>query len=141
MHQRHVPHRTLATIMRALGPLPPKLIRAMAQQDAKLRDASITKASRRMHATSAWLNIARAGDFHDWHRHTGARISSVLFLNTLSSSQRGALEFRSASGRKVQIKPKAGLLVFFPATLEHRTQALTSGERRSLAIDFDWASS
>ncbi len=89
---------------------------------------------------TAWLNVARPGDFHDWHRHTGAHLSFVLFFENLPAMHGGRLEFRKqGAGSGPTVSPRAGLLLIFPSTLEHRTRTLRRGRRRSLAIDFHWS--
>jgi hypothetical protein len=92
-----------------------------------------------MQICSAWINIAGPRHFHNWHTHTGAQASAVLFLNTPRVRNfQGSLQFRRSprSLNVLSVVPRTGLLLVFPSYLEHRTLAIEHGTRRTLAFDF-----
>lgn len=98
----------------------------------------------------AWANISRGGDSHAPHTHPGATWSGVYYVDAGESNQgeTAALELVDpCPGRtntflpyllpsSVQVRPRAGLMVLFPAYLTHAVHAHKgSGTRISIAFN------
>ena len=80
-----------------------------------------------------WFNVNPRGAYHSWHSHGKAVTVGVLYLQTPLNS--GDIEFR-VDKNVSSITPYPGLLLIFPAELEHRVQANESDENRiSLAFN------
>ena len=79
-----------------------------------------------------WFNVNGKGAHHTWHSHGGASIVGVLYIQVPKDS--GDIEFKDGTS----ITPYPGLLLVFPAGLEHRVLANQSNEKRiSLAFNID----
>ena len=79
-----------------------------------------------------WFNINGKGAYHNWHSHGGADIVGVLYLQVPKDS--GNIEFRDGTS----IEPYPGLLLIFPAGVEHRvTPNQTNQQRISMAFNIN----
>jgi uncharacterized protein (TIGR02466 family) len=104
---------------------------------------------------SAWANVNRNGHYNTPHVHAGSHWSVVYYVDAGEEEAghpfNGQLELRDPRpaavfgklpgfmfGRHMAIKPQAGLMVVFPAWLEHGVRPFFgSGERISIAINID----
>jgi uncharacterized protein (TIGR02466 family) len=100
-----------------------------------------------------WANVNESGDYNGIHTHPGNQLSAVYYVAegkpTLGRPVNGVLELRdprpglnfmenpgSLSSGSVIIPPKAGLLVVFPAFIEHLVHPFHGeGRRISIAIN------
>jgi hypothetical protein len=84
-----------------------------------------------------WFNINRPNSFHIWHTHYQVKYSGVVYLQAFPNS--GAIQFReNKDSDVVELQPKKGLGVVFPATLEHQVLPNLSNEYRvSLVFNFN----
>jgi len=67
----------------------------------------------------AWAVVHENGSYHDWHAHTGVdwRCSGVLYLTT-----GGAATLFRGGAASLRVAPRAGMLLTFPAIVEHATE-------------------
>jgi uncharacterized protein (TIGR02466 family) len=97
--------------------------------------------------------VNRAGDYNGAHVHPGHHLSAVYYVTTgelsADSVEDGALELRDPrpaasflqhpgplSSGSVFLKPKPGLLLIFPAWLEHVVHPYRGGGHRiSIAVN------
>ena len=104
---------------------------------------------------SAWANVNRNGHYNTSHVHAGSHWSVVYYVDTGEEESEqpfnGQLELRDPRpaavfgklpgfmfGRHMMIKPQSGLLVAFPAWLEHGVRPFFgTGERISIAVNID----
>ena len=74
-----------------------------------------------------WFNISPPKAYHDWHCHGGATWVGVFYIKTPPNC--GSIEFRYKKD-SLSIDPYQGLLLTFPAGLEHRVLSNNSTEDR-----------
>lgn len=74
-----------------------------------------------------WFNINPKGAYHTWHAHGGTSEVGVCYVSVPRNS--GNIEFE-VNKEKYAIKPTAGMLVTFPAGLNHRVLTNESDEDR-----------
>jgi len=74
-----------------------------------------------------WFNISPPGASHKWHFHGGASQAGVFYIKTPVNC--GCIEFKHKE-QLLSIEPYSGLLLLFPAILEHRVLENTSNEDR-----------
>ena len=74
-----------------------------------------------------WFNINPPKAYHNWHSHGGAIQAGVYYIKT--SDHCGCIEFKH-NDQLLRIEPYTGLLLTFPAGLEHRVLENTSNEDR-----------
>ena len=104
---------------------------------------------------AAWANVNRSGHYNTTHVHAGSHWSVVYYVDTgeeeADHPANGHLEIRDPRpaavfgripgfmfGRHMSIKPHRGLLVVFPAWLEHGVRPFFgTGERISIAVNID----
>lgn len=104
---------------------------------------------------AGWLNVNRAGDSNVLHCHPGAFVSAVYYVEVPPAMQGGEIVFRDprgpapamyetpsielpwvGTGMGLPIVPASGLLLIFPAWLEHRVEPFAGpGERISVAFN------
>ena len=74
-----------------------------------------------------WFNINPKGAYHRWHSHGGATQVGVFYISVPENS--GNIEFRY---KKLihSIAPYNGLLLIFPAGLEHQVLSSRSNQDR-----------
>ena len=100
-----------------------------------------------------WANVNRSGDYNMLHAHPGSDWSVVYYVATASVSDdnpmSGRIELRdprpaavfantpgTKSGQPMLIKPQAGMMLVFPAWIEHQVHPFTGeGHRISIAIN------
>jgi len=100
-----------------------------------------------------WANVNRSGDYNMLHSHPGCDWSVVYYVATGKPSDEspmsGRIELRDPrpaavfakmpgfkSGQPMLIKPQAGLMLIFPAWIEHQVHPFTGeGDRISIAIN------
>jgi uncharacterized protein (TIGR02466 family) len=101
-----------------------------------------------LHAADLWVNFMKPGDFNPVHTH-GGDITFVLYLDVPkelekeqdefvgNSSPPGYLEFQFTQLQKdrwftncVEMKPETGMLVVFPAQLQHWVMPFKSNVTR-----------
>src|ERR1051326_1677278 len=100
-----------------------------------------------------WANVNRSGDYNMLHSHPGCDWSVVYYVATGNPSDdnpmSGRIELRDPrpaavfanmpgfkSGQPMLIKPQAGLMLTFPAWIEHQVHPFTGdGNRISIAIN------
>lgn len=102
-----------------------------------------------------WINVNRAGDHNLLHCHPGCFLSSVYYVKVPQAMHGGQIFFRDprgpavamyespgielpwvGSGVGIPFTPATGLLLIFPAWLEHRVEAFQGdGERISVAFN------
>jgi len=102
-----------------------------------------------------WINVNRAGDHNLLHCHPGSFLSAVYYVNVPPAMAGGRIVFRDPRGPAVAMyetigidlpwvgtgtglpfMPATGLLLLFPAWLEHRVEPFEgSGERVSIAFN------
>ena len=89
--------------------------------------AGITKSTKHI-----WFNVNGFGAYHNWHSHGGVNIVGVFYISTPQNS--GNIEFKDGSS----IEPYPGLLLIFPARVEHRVQpSQSTQERVSMAFNIN----
>ena len=104
---------------------------------------------------TAWANVNRHGNYNNIHIHAGSHWAIVYYVTTGEEEAgpplNGMLELRDPRpaaahvrlpgflfGRAITVQPKAGLLVVFPAWLEHWVHPFYGrGERISIAVNVD----
>jgi hypothetical protein len=74
-----------------------------------LKTAGITEPAKHV-----WFNVNGKGAHHKWHSHGGASVVGVFYISVPEDS--GDIEFRDGTS----IKPHPGMLLIFPAGVEHR---------------------
>lgn len=101
---------------------------------------------------SAWVVSQQAGEYNPIHQHSGATLSSVLYLNVPETLQTDVLPNKPAVDGFIEfvdgahadplrtsttrVRPRAGLFYVFPASLLHLVYPFSvSGERRSVSIN------
>ena len=102
-----------------------------------------------------WINSNRAGDFNMLHSHPGCFLSSVYYVRVPRTMKGGEIFFSDprgpavamyetpgidlpwvGSGLGIPVSPATGLLLLFPAWLEHRVERFEGpGERISIAFN------
>jgi len=105
------------------------------------------------YSAHAWANVNRAGDYNASHVHPGHHLSAVYYVSTgdvvADNPMDGILELRDPrpaaeflqspgplSNGSLLIKPRAGLLLLFPAWLEHFVHPYHGGGQRiSIAVN------
>ena len=70
---------------------------------------------------SFWFNVNTTGEGTGWHSHSRYQTVAVLYISVPS----GNIEFRQGGAYWSEI-PKAGDLLVFPGSLEHRVLSNTS---------------
>lgn len=81
---------------------------------------------------SWWFNVNTPGEYTGWHTHSRWARVGVLYVQVPG----GAIEFRQG-GAYWSESPKAGDLLVFPGSLEHRVLPNTSEQVRiSIAFNF-----
>lgn len=103
------------------------------------------------HLTSAWLNIAKEGDFQEHHRHNSSTFSAVYYLQAPSGS--GDIAFESPIGfmndlkeqeietiynkERISYPPIENSLIIFRSYLQHMVKVGKNKEDRiSIALNF-----
>jgi uncharacterized protein (TIGR02466 family) len=104
---------------------------------------------------TGWANVNRNGHYNALHIHAGSHWAVVYYVATgeeeAGHAFNGQLELRDPRpaaghgrlpgfmfGRAMTVQPRAGLLVVFPAWLEHWVHPFYGrGERISIAINVD----
>jgi len=101
-------HHTLTQIARLILPSP---------SQTRTREDSRPDATRA--TLHAWAVVHENGSYHDWHAHTGVdwRCSGVLYLTT-----GGAATLFRGGAASLRVAPRAGMLLTFPAIVEHATE-------------------
>jgi hypothetical protein len=74
-----------------------------------------------------WFNISPPRAYHNWHSHGGATQAGVYYIKTPANC--GSIEFKH-NEQLLTIDPYPGLLLIFPAGLEHRVLENKSSEDR-----------
>lgn len=102
---------------------------------------------------NSWINIAEKGVKHDYHSHPGYTIAGVYYYRV--SDEQGGLCFNNpnlmiynaefpegrTSPQSVEIIPKDGDIILFPAWLQHSTMENTTDEERiSIAFNINFVS-
>lgn len=100
-----------------------------------------------------WANVNRSGDYNMLHSHPGCHWSVVYYVTTGSPSEghpmNGRIELRDPrpaavfaklpgfnSGQPMLIKPRPGLMLIFPAWIEHQVHPfIGEGNRISIAVN------
>lgn len=114
-------------------------------------------ASPKMYIRDLWMNVLGQGDSNAVHKHGGALFSGVYYVNVpklpgSGASAAGNLKFRDpriqtsvyedlewmSMGSEVQVAPKEGLMLLWPAWLEHYVEPLApssanDGDRQAWA--------
>lgn len=100
---------------------------------------------------NSWINIAEKGVKHDYHSHPGYTIAGVYYYRV--SDEQGGLCFNNpnmmiynaafpegrTSPQSVEIIPKDGDTILFPAWLQHSTMENTiDDERISIAFNINF---
>lgn len=81
---------------------------------------------------SWWMNVNTQGEYTGWHTHSRWARVGVLYVQVPG----GAIEFRQG-GSYWRESPRAGDLLVFPGSLEHRVLPNTSEQVRiSVAFNF-----
>jgi tetratricopeptide (TPR) repeat protein len=134
--------------MRGLADYPDKAIRALFQAvDSPIRRhlAAIGEPDQDYKIASAWSVRLNSGGFHINHIHPEGWLSSAFYVRTPHDLQgfEGALKFGEPGPPTSPVlredhlvKPEAGILVLFPASMWHGTVPFSSGEKR-LSCAFD----
>lgn len=79
-----------------------------------------------------WFNVNQQTEYTNWHAHNNHKTVAVLYVTVPG----GAIEFKQG-GSCWQETPKAGDLLVFPGTLEHRVLPNDSQDYRiSVAFNF-----
>jgi uncharacterized protein (TIGR02466 family) len=104
---------------------------------------------------TGWANVSRDGNYNTQHVHTGSHWALVYYVAVGEPAPghalNGLLELRDPRpaavhgrlpgfmfGRALTIQPKPGLLVVFPAWIEHWVHPFFgTGERISIAVNID----
>lgn len=94
---------------------------------ASLLDLCLTTAGLEPPFKHIWFNISPTKAYHSWHSHGGAKQVGVYYLKTPYDC--GNIEFRHDTQTQT-IEPQQGLLLIFPARLEHRVLENRSSEDR-----------
>ena len=112
-------------------------------------------ALRLSYTAKAWANVNRNGNYNNMHSHAGSHWSVVYYVATGEEAPghqfNGILELhdpRPAAthgrlpmfmfGRGLNVRPQPGLLVMFPAWIEHWVHPFFgTGERISIAVNID----
>lgn len=99
---------------------------------------------------NSWINIAEKGVFHDYHVHPQYTISGVYYFRV--NADQGGIQFRNPnimlencyfpegprSPQSIELIPRDGDIVLFPAWLAHSTVKNTTDEERvSVAFNLD----
>ena len=105
------------------------------------------------YAAYGWANVNRSGDSNMLHTHPGCDWSVVYYVATGNPTDdnpmSGRIELRDPrpaavfanmpgfkSGQPMLIKPQAGMMLIFPAWIEHQVHPFTgNGDRISVAIN------
>lgn len=102
---------------------------------------------------NSWINIAEKGVKHDYHAHPGYTIAGVYYFRV--SDEQGGLCFNNpnlmlyncqfpegrTSPQSIEIIPKDGDVILFPAWLQHSTMENTiDDERISIAFNITFLS-
>lgn len=74
-----------------------------------------------------WFNISPPRAYHNWHDHSGLIQAGVYYITTPENC--GCIEFKH-NQELLCIEPYAGLLLTFPADLQHRVLENKSTEDR-----------
>ena len=102
-----------------------------------------------------WINVNRAGDSNVLHCHPGSFLSATYYVSVPPAMKGGQIYFRDPRGPAVAMyetpgidlpwvgtgvgvpfTPATGLLIMFPAWLEHRVEPFGGeGERISIAFN------
>jgi uncharacterized protein (TIGR02466 family) len=100
---------------------------------------------------NSWINIAEKGVKHDYHSHPGYTIAGVYYFRV--SDEQGGICFNNpnlmiynahfpegrCSPQSVELIPKDGDIVLFPAWLQHSThENKTDEERISIAFNINF---
>lgn len=100
---------------------------------------------------NSWINIAEKGVKHDYHSHPGYTIAGVYYYRV--SDEQGGLCFNNpnmmiynasfpegrTSPQSVEVIPKDGDIILFPAWLQHSTmENSTDEERISIAFNINF---
>lgn len=100
---------------------------------------------------NSWINIAEKGVKHDYHAHPGYTIAGVYYFRV--SDEQGGLCFNNpnlmlyncqfpegrTSPQSIEIIPKDGDIILFPAWLQHSTMENTiDDERISIAFNINF---
>jgi uncharacterized protein (TIGR02466 family) len=100
---------------------------------------------------NSWINIAEKGVKHDYHSHPGYTIAGVYYYRV--SDKQGGLCFNNpnmmiynasfpegrTSPQSVEVIPKDGDIILFPAWLQHSTmENATDEERISIAFNINF---
>ena len=99
---------------------------------------------------NSWMNIQSKNKSHEWHCHPGYTIAGVYYMRV--SADQGGIQFQNPnimmqwchfpegprSSQSIEIIPKDGDIVLFPAWLMHNTMPNTTDEDRiSVAFNID----
>jgi uncharacterized protein (TIGR02466 family) len=100
---------------------------------------------------NSWINIAVKGVKHDYHAHPGYTIAGVYYFRV--SDAQGGICFNNpnlmiynahfpegrCSPQSIELIPKDGDIVLFPAWLQHSTHENTTDEDRiSVAFNINF---
>jgi uncharacterized protein (TIGR02466 family) len=112
-------------------------------------------ALRLAYTARAWANVNRSGHYNVAHVHAGSHWSVVYYVavgvEAPGHPYNGLLELKDPRpaavfgrlpafmfGRHLSIRPQPGMLVLFPAWIEHWVHPFVgSGERISIAVNID----
>lgn len=118
-----------------------------------LKQRSAESQKRVVYSATGWANVNSAGDYNMCHVHPGHHLSAVYYVATgpgaSDSTTEGRLELRDPrpaanycfnpgplSSGSLLITPQPGLLVVFPAWLEHLVHPFRGqGQRISIAVN------
>jgi hypothetical protein len=79
-----------------------------------------------------WFNVNGKDAYHNWHSHGGTSVVGVYYIQVPKDS--GNIEFRDGTS----IEPYPGLLLIFPAGVEHQvTPNKTNNLRISMAFNIN----
>lgn len=84
---------------------------------------------------TGWAMVNRDGSSHPRHRHDGATVSGVYYVQPGSNPAAPTI-FELANGDEMVVEPRFARLVLFPSELWHRVPAVPGGTPR-VTIAFD----
>ncbi len=127
------------------------------QRISRLPARNDPAAVRFSYRATGWANVSRHGHYNTQHVHSGSHWALVYYVATgepeSGRALNGVLELRDPRpaavhgrlpgfmfGRALTFQPKPGLLVVFPAWIEHWVHPFYgAGERISIAVNIDIA--
>src|SRR5579871_137042 len=145
----------LQTPSRSVVQLKTEIDRSMQQINAmpQVLERRNEPAKRVTYQAYGWANVNRSGDYNMLHSHPGCDWSVVYYVATGNPSDdnpmSGRIELRDPrpaavfakmpgfnSGQPMLIKPQAGMMLAFPAWIEHQVHPFAGeGNRISIAVN------